>query len=341
MSSWIISQKNIFFLEEKPKKYDYQRFISNYNKILTLKNMSPAVVLVSKLTGDVYDLTSVGAPTKMRANLGYNGCYRKSVFVDKNDNIYYVNGNVKKISTNGTVTAIDYTPIDYPISSVNEFAVDNSGNVFFSYEINFKEFFKFKKNDGRFETFEGNRAVAFTGLDGQIYCQFDSEELSRISLDNNIIKKEEIGVMPDSAWYSGGYIWIVLNNRIIRLPNSSNGEPYQTIVYDKSGIFPVTENIEALKNFRLIEPGKSFYYIATNDGKILKINPLDTGNPIVLTSGEYDILNMSISDSEIVLFSGLRLSDGKKVFGEISSLGEISIIEENLSKEITILQKIN
>ena len=58
---------------------------------------------------------------------------------------YYVNGNVKKISTNGTVTAIDYTPIDYPISSVNEFAVDNSGNVFFSYEINFKEFFKFKK----------------------------------------------------------------------------------------------------------------------------------------------------------------------------------------------------
>ena len=132
-----------------------------------------------------------------------------------------------------------------------------------------------------------------------------------------------------------------MNNRIIRLPNSSNGEPYQTIVYDKSGIFPVTENIEALKNFRLIEPGKSFYYIATNDGKILKINPLDTGNPIVLTSGEYDILNMSISDSEIVLFSGLRLSDGKKVFGEISSLGKISIIEENLSKEITILQKIN
>lgn len=95
--------------------------------------------LVSKINGSAFDLSPMGSPEMLRANVGHNGEVRESIFSDNSNNIYYLNGGaVKKIdiSDPNVITGKKITPDIYSISSTDDFVVDNDGNVFFSYDDN-------------------------------------------------------------------------------------------------------------------------------------------------------------------------------------------------------------
>ena len=48
----------------------------------------------------------------------------------------------------------------------------------------------------------------------------------------------------------------------------------------------------------------------------------------------------SISSDDNITFSALRMNDGKKVLGKILADGTLSITDESINKEITILERI-
>jgi hypothetical protein len=107
--------------------------------------------LVNKLNGSAYDLASAGIPEMLRANYGYNGNVRKSIYQDLSGNIYYISGGVvKKINVTNPleILAEDLTPDVYSISSVNVFSVDKNGNVIYSYNDNFVEHWRIKTIGG-------------------------------------------------------------------------------------------------------------------------------------------------------------------------------------------------
>ena len=47
-----------------------------------------------------------------------------------------------------------------------------------------------------------------------------------------------------------------------------------------------------------------------------------------------------MTSDDNITFSALRMNDGKKVLGEILADGTLSITDESINKEITILERI-
>jgi hypothetical protein len=50
---------------------------------------------------------------------------------------------------------------------------------------------------------------------------------------------------------------------------------------------------------------------------------------------------MNVDENENLQLSGLRFSDGRKIFGEISSNGSFEIIDEEIGRSATVLQRLN
>ena len=58
------------------------------------------------------------------------------------------------------------------------------------------------------------------------------------------------------------------------------------------------------------------------------------------TKVTYDIHNYNVTSDNNITFSVLRMNDGKKVLGKILVNGTLSITDESINKEITILERI-
>ena len=58
------------------------------------------------------------------------------------------------------------------------------------------------------------------------------------------------------------------------------------------------------------------------------------------TRKTYDIYNFNVTSDDNITFSALRMNDGKKVLGKILADGTLSITDESINKEITILERI-
>jgi len=61
---------------------------------------------------------------------------------------------------------------------------------------------------------------------------------------------------------------------------------------------------------------------------------------VLLPSGDYDIFRMSVSNKGEVTFNAIRMSDGRRVIGSISTTGILTILDETLNAEVLILERI-
>ncbi len=306
--------------------------------------------LTNKITGSTYDLSVVGVPEMLRANGGYDGEIRKSIYTDSDNNIYYLyNGIVKKIDiTNpNAVTAMNYTPDVYYISSVDDFAVDNSGNIIFTYQNNFIRYTKIKKTNNSLTSLAQPSYLSYTGYDGIIYYQPATTSMSSAS---GIIQKVDID-SGSNITYSNygnitvpgqtggqGYRWLYFEDRIIITQSTRKTEIYKT------GGFPSTKTLSFLSSdtLKILKCSTDYYYVATKQGAILKIDPANNDSyTTLINNDEYDYYKMTVTNDDTVLFYALRLSDSKKVIGKISSAGTVSIIDDTLTDEVILLEKLN
>ncbi|UTC65701.1 hypothetical protein E4O00_06475 [Treponema sp. OMZ 788] len=303
--------------------------------------------LVSKIDGSAFDLSPMGSPEMLRANAGYKGELRESIFSDKSNNIYYLNGGVVKkidVSDPNVITGKKITPDIYSISCVDEFVVDNDGNVFFSYDDRGNGSLSYAKirtaNNALKNIFTGSYSgdhitIAFRGLDGNIY--FASREGAfKVLIDTQSnIKFEDYNVSGVSM--GSQYMhWLYFPDRISVI---FDGKKYE--VFNKSGVCSKSENLEFLKTgiFKLLAYNAHNYYVVTTDGRILRVD-LDTDNPtVLLNNSDYEFYKIEVTDNNLIIFNGLRLSDSKKVLGTISVDGNVTILDDALSDNNAIVLK--
>ena len=86
----------------------------------------------------------------------------------------------------------------------------------------------------------------------------------------------------------------------------------------------------------------NYVYISGTDNSssnsvLVKFNPSDNSSSQMYTKGTYDIYNFNVTSDDTITFSALRMNDGKKVLGKILANGTLSITDESINKEITIL----
>lgn len=303
--------------------------------------------LVAKADGSTYDLSPVGQPEMLGANFGYDDEVRKSIYSDSNGNIYYLSGGIVKkidVSNQESITAQNYTPDIYYIH--DEFAVDADGNVIFSYNIDFVHYAKFKKNNGSLCEVSNPIYLCYTGFDGNLYYQPSavsqntaSGVIQKITFDSELnITYSDYGTLTVPGYaYGQAYRWMYFGDRIVIIQDTSKTEIYKT-----AGV-PSTKTLSFLSStsLKMIKCSSNYYYVATKQGAILKVDPADDSYDTLINNDQYDYYKMTVTSDDMVIFYALRLSDAKKVIGQISSVGTVSIIDETLDDDVLILEKIN
>lgn len=304
--------------------------------------------LVSKINGSAFDLSPMGSLEMLRANVGHNGEVRESIFSDNSNNIYYLNGGaVKKIDISdlNVITGKKITPDIYSISSTDDFVVDNDGNVFFSYDDNKNTGLSYAKirtaNNALKNVFTGSYSgehitISFRGLDGNIY--FASRKGSyKVLIDTQSnINFEDYNVSGVNM--KSQYIrWLYFPDRISVIFDEKKYE-----VFNKSGVCRNSENFDFLKKggFKLLAYNARNYYVVTTDGRILRVD-LDTDYPtVLLNNSDYEFYKIEVTDNNLIIFNGLRLSDSKKVLGTISEDGNVTILDDAMPDNAIVLQRI-
>ena len=92
--------------------------------------------------------------------------------------------------------------------------------------------------------------------------------------------------------------------------------------------------------FKLLAYNARNYYVVTTDGRILRVD-LDTDYPtVLLNNSDYEFYKIEVTDNNLIIFNGLRLSDSKKVLGTISEDGNVTILDDAMPDNAIVLQRI-
>ena len=306
--------------------------------------------LVNKEKGNTYILTE--EPELLRANSGYLGLVRQSVFTDEAGNFYFLSGErcqKLNISDENKVTITAYTPDIYHISSVHEFCVDSAGNVLFSYNDEMMgEAMKIKtaseslKNPDS-DRASGNYKYSFAGYDGALYC-----DGLKYTIVNNELVSAPYG-LTESDFYSlgnrgagsQGLIWFYFDDSIWVTDRSMNtyAELYNVDPTVRPSVYPISE----LSNERVkaVAQDASSIFIATNSGKIYKFDIESKVVSQVFDNSDYEFYAFAVTDNGLIQFSALNLSNLHKIFATVSiDSSEVTILGDNLEDEVKILQRI-
>ena len=290
--------------------------------------------LVRKTDGAVFTLSDVGSPEG-------GSFYGNPTVVQTDDdgNIYYT-----KIANSGAVrivmkldvgnpeeiTGTVYTP---DTDSADTFFVDANGNVAYGPRIKLA-------SGGLYNLPEG--ALYWLGLDGD-FRYATSNGVFAVHIDDSYaVTTTE--VTSDGFYASAERYLLQLSERtyIIDAADHTISE------VENPGNAPRMVSLEGIDSFDFAGGSDSYYYLTTTDAStnpmLIRIDPTDDSVTTLLPDGSvyYIIYAISISSSDDIVFNALRMSDGKKVIGEIDgATGEVTVIDESLSEEIIALERVN
>ena len=296
--------------------------------------------LTNKSTGAVYDLGS--SDKKCPVTQGY--MKRKKIFSDNNSNLYYryipsSTSYLRQVNYSDptAITASMYTPDS---EDVNHFIVDSSGNAVYTIWDLMKTRIR-KSNGGYYNLSSGDSGLTYwIGLDGNIYnFEGNADTVYKTIIDSNY------NVTVSTYTTSTAIMWnevtkILKLQQIIAFASYGN---YSYITID-NGTALNTVNVP-LSIISRAKASSNYVYLSGTDNSssnsvLVKINPSDNSSSQMYTKGTYDIYNFNVTSDDNITFSALRMNDGKKVLGKILANGTLSITDESINKEITILERI-
>ena len=252
---------------------------------------------------------------------------------------------------------VNGTKISYEGDKVSSFIVDKLGNVLY-YGLtgdygNTKAIGRYRDINGTFynlpESLYSIQPYAFVDYNGFMVLAY---------VDTNVNWKTVIVDVFNNNYFDYNsttaidgrieYIKKVKNKKTI-VAKVNTGQYYSDISVVRSETFAIV-NIDARDNYNLssvslLESSDNYFYLCgddktTNKNTLLKVEP-ENLSYTTLTSGDYNITSLSVTTNDIVTFEGIRLSDNKKVLGEISSNGTINIADEIENKKILSLEAIS
>jgi hypothetical protein len=306
--------------------------------------------LVRKGDGKIFSLASAGLPSGFPTNTNFkNG---RIVQTDQTGDIFYkvrstgAGGagvfDLVKIDTSNPalLTNISYSPTD---ETIYNFAVNAQGNIIYNSRLKTdlnSEFYRIKKNNGGFQNIPLG-SVYWVGIDQNFYYQ-NSAAVKKLVIDDagNVTSSDygvysfNIPAIYDSYKFDFSDRQVFASTsgaRVVEVINPSNNPR------EVPGL-PVAP-------IRIGGQSNNYYYLAGSDSNsnptIIRVDPKTDSHVQLYTPGKYDVYEMAVSSDDVVTFSALRLSDGKKVFIKIDSSGNESVINEELNVKAISLVPIN
>ena len=302
--------------------------------------------LTNKSTGAVYLLGSAASPMDSKCPLPQTNSKEKTILSDNKSNFYYryygySNGNfpyyLRQVNyTDPTNIAATQYIIDS--ESVGNFIVDSNGNVAYNAHLTGGvQVDRIRKSNGGYYNLSHN--AYWVGLDGNIYLADGSFEVKKVSIDSDYNVSISTYDNNTLARISNQHIKLKLSNKLIFVQPDSGS----TIAIDNG--YEINTLDLPLSKISTARSSSNYVYISGTDNSssnsvLVKFNPSDNSSSQMYTKGTYDIYNFNVTSDDTITFSALRMNDGKKVLGKILANGTLSITDESINKEITILERI-
>lgn len=300
--------------------------------------------LVRKTDGAVFDMTKAGNPEQIQN--------RDWIQTDRNNNMYYLtyisdtfSRKIVKINLNDS-SLLGVTTVSASTDDVREFKVDWNGNVFYNERI--------RKLNGNFENCEPNFSfsTSWIGLDGNLYYLSYNDGQYGTSNYSYAIKKMEIDNSYKINYEICGYSDNITNLDAFAFPKTLvqdklffiGGSEIYEVINDGADIRKVDLNLDMY----IIQSTstENFYYILGRDNNrntvIIKVDPKTDNYTLLLDQNNYEVFSFTASETDGITFNALRMSDGKKIIGQVGiNGGEVTILDEESDAEITYLERIN
>ena len=192
-----------------------------------------------------------------------------------------------------------------------------------------------------------NESVFWQGIDGEIYYLMSAADeqyqVVKFTIDNNALNQENYGNPDDLGslywWGLGQAVKLPLQNKLYII----NRDEVFEVFNPSSQPFKV-EGL-GMNSIKYGAASYYYYYIAGNNEAfqpaLKKVNANNNIAEDILSPGEYDVYNMIVTENDIVTFTGVRMSDGKRVIGEIDNTGNLTIVDEELDSEVIVFERIN
>lgn len=315
--------------------------------------------LVRKDDGAVYRITfeqALASPIKM-LNYFKNA---SPVVADASNNIYFYgsrhdekgSNTVYKITNPGTNPFIeDYIPA---ADSAYTFSADNSGNIFYYGRSigSDSEVDRIKKLNGGLDNFSPHDWAYWKAANGSMYYLDYNDitsdtQIKKITVDSgfNVIETN-YGASSNTGdlWFTPEFSYLLNVSDSTLVIVSQTGSLKVIDVYNDTDT-PVKIDLSGVLNsITVAASSDDYYYIAGNNtankGVLKKCNVNHVCSNL-LTAGQYDIYAMVVSSNNDVTFNALRMSDGAKIIATVDDSGTITVLDETLNTQVTMLERIN
>lgn len=318
-------------------------------------------LLVRKNDGAIYNYESNDIALKSRLGEG-------PLKYDASNNIYYSNGtgvNKLTISDPSKISKIEYLPTG---QKAEYFDIDAKGICVYKYgessgvtNSNGTNDIRLKKlNGGIFEVkVEGRDNREFwLGSNGAIYFTTYTwsngfiPAIHKINVNNNDISISNVWSSDNTSTYPGvgkmfrttsqGAYKILKGNSVLFIDTyqSSYGSDNSSWEFFEDTNEVVNISLPRMEQESIIISSSQFYYIATGTD-LYKVNINTHQYTKLLNSGEYEVYAINVDDNDNIQFSGLRFDDGKKIFAKINKDGVLTIVDAELDRKATVLERLN
>lgn len=316
-------------------------------------------LLVHKADGSIYDFKN--------SDIG-----NSPIFEDEGGSFYYKNYNRMimqiDVSDPNLLRKNEFLPTG---QTANSFGVDLKGNAIYEYELDGERKFRVrKKNAGLYEinitkTLPGGPFVSnyldyyvmgtWIGTNGKIY--FDSYTSGYNGYKphfHTLTVNDDNTVAIDTVWNGE---WSALPTGMMNPSLGVGSSAMKRIQKEKSVLFVYElraweffEETNTVVDVVLPTVDKfddffhSDHYLYYRSGTTIHKISLDDYSAEVVTlpqGDEFEIYTLSVDSHDVLQLSALRFSDGKKIIAQIDSNGVFSIVDEEIDKEATLLQRLN
>ena len=275
---------------------------------------------------------------------------------DAEGNIYYrVDQKIMKIiiSDPQSVSIKQISPSIERIYSI--WGVDINGNCAYEGRDELENgVIRLKKASGGYVNLPEDSNYSSTcfwqGLDGNIYYYnatnpgTDIKKIDKNSYEIIDVPYSEGSDISGACGFSA-LLKVKNKNRIILVEDGS-AYPFFHEVYNPDTNIVTTKKASdiGLNKIKFAVSSDDFYYFVgsdeNNNCKVVKVDPVTYQYEYLLSDGEYDVYNLTVSKNSIV-FNALRMSDGAIVMGRINNNGNIKILDDKLENLVTVLERIN
>ena len=304
-----------------------------YPKYKTLDNQQ---YLLDKTTGNTYDFSSLGTPSR---ETGYTYAFGKTnVFkLDLAGNIYFRKNENKCIYKLDISNPQNLTASQIFNEQVSDFIVNKDGDIIYDAlgnGIRLKSYNSsgLKQLDDRFY---------WSSYDGYFYTDIYWSSNSK----SGIGKINSTGITDTNEFINNTYMRG--HSNAIDYVFNLNDKTYLTqdkIIYEVNN---KSSKPNGNVNYLLSDPNhmiatKNYMFISNQNNEIQFFNPV-TNQPTLIFSGisVYSIIGLNTKNNDNVIVNGLRMSDAKKIIFTMSNNGNMNIIDEKLDIEMTNMISLN